>query len=319
MAMIKGKQLQSINAAKIVESAEKRFVSDVQIASFAGKAEVADVQAAKTEASEALAGAKVAITGEIATAKGEAITAANQHADTAVSGAKTAASDALAAARLQITAEVGTAKTEAVATAKAYTDGEATKQDTAVKAVDAKVVALEGKVTTVENNATTGLQDRYTKAEIDQKLSQVTAGILYKGTVASFGEIATKFPTPERGWLVAVEGTNKFYVYDGITKAWEEFPIELAPCTTHVKTLRLTVTDNQKEIATGIKTNGAGALQTSTQLVQEMVLTVNGIEQTKTTDFTIAVVENEVKITWKSADYELEASDVVAVTYNQTV
>lgn len=289
MAMIKGKQIQSLSAVKIVETAEKKLVTEAQIAAFGAKAEVADVEAAKQEAT------------------------------TAIEGAKTEASTALASARTEITAEVATSKTGAVTEARAYTDAEAVKLDAAVKAVDAKVVVVEDKVTAVEGGLATGLEARYTKAEIDAKLSQLGAGIKYKGTVASFAEIATKFPTPEEGWLVVCESDHKFYIYDADTDTWENFPMDVKPCTTHTKTIRLVVKDNQTEIATGIKTNGVGDLQTSTQLVEEMIVVVNGVNQAKTVDFTIAVVEDEVKITWKSSDFALEASDVVAVTYNQIV
>lgn len=278
MAMIKGKQIKSINAAKIVETEEKRFVSDIQIASFVGKAELSDVQDAKTEASDALSLAKVGISEEIATAKTQAVTAANAH-----------------------------------------TDEEVLKLDTTVKEVGTKLDALEIKVVDVENSATTGLENRYTKSEIDGKLATLGAGIKYKGTVASYAEIAIRFPEPEEGWLVASETDRKFYVYDAQSETWEVFPIEIEPCTTHTKTIRLVVSDSQKEIATGIKTDGDGSLQTAERLIEDIILSVNGVAQTKTTDYTVAVVESEVKITWKSLDFELEASDVITLTYNQIV
>lgn len=381
MSLIKGKQIQSLQAAKVVDSAERRFLTDVQIAAFAAKAETSDVEAAKTAAEEALAAARIAVTGEIGTAKAEAVQGANTHSDEAlaaarlevtaeVEAAKTVASEALAAARVAVTAEVGVAKGEAIVDANvhsdaalaaarlevtsevdaaklvasnaleaaikattievtsakveaidkatAYTDAESLRLDAAIKETDDKVVALDGKVVGIESNTATELGDRYTKAEVDQKLAQLGAGIKYKGTVASYEEITTKFPTPGEGWLVAVESIHKFYVYDEDTVSWEEFPLEIRIHTTFAKTIRLAVTDSQKVIKTGIKTNGEGAMQSSPELAQEVILRVGGISQTKTVDYTVEVVEEELQVTWLSPDFELEASDVVTLTYNQT-
>lgn len=280
MAMIKGKQIQSLNASKIVESNDKKFVTQAQIVSFEAKATTEDIDTAKTEVA-----------------------------------------DNLAAARTEITSEIGTAKAAAIKDAKTYTDGQVEAVNESINTIDGKVTAVDNKVGSLQTDFATGLEARYTKDEIDAKLAQLGngSGTKYKGTVASFEEIAEKFPNPEEGWLVACESDKKFYVYDADTQQWENFPVDISACTTHTKTIRLTVTDGQTKVATGIKTNGTGALQTSAQLVEEMVLVVNGINQTKTTDFTVALEDGEVAVTWKSSDFDLEASDVITLTYNQIV
>lgn len=280
MAMIKGKQIQSLQAAKVVVSPERQFVTDAQITAFAAKAEVAQVETAKEEALKATSDLDVKVAGELEDLRTQVSAGGKEYTDAEIAKVKTLIGE------------------------------EDVKLDTAIKAVD-------GKLTTVEGTVTTGLEDRYTKAQVDNLLSTVASGILYKGTVASFDEIATKFPNPSDGWLVAVEGSKKFYIYTGTE--WEVFPIEMAACTTHTKSIRVVVTDGQTVIPTGIMTDGTGAKQTSVVLSQEVAVAVNGLDQSKEVDYTVEIVENEIKITWKSADFALEASDIVLVTYNQIV
>lgn len=297
MALIKGKQIQSIPAAKVVETAGKKFVTDEQVALFAGKAEVADVTKA---------------VGDAKTELGQTVTATKEALELTITTTKEEVAKNIDTTKAVLELTITQAQSQAVIAAGEYTNAELVKVDEKVKAVDTRLG-------TAESGLATGLETRYTKAEVDQKLAQLGTGIKYKGTVASFDEIATRFPTAEEGWLVAVEGSKKFYVYDADTLSWDEFPIEMAPCTTHTKMIRVVVTDNQTVINTGIKTDGTGALQTSPQLAEEVILSVNGFEQIKTTDFTVSAITNEVVITWLDASFQLEATDVVTITYNQIV
>lgn len=266
MALIKGKQIQSLVAAKIVESPERQFATAVEKASYAAKAEVHEVE-------------------------------------TAVSTAKQALTEAIAAEKV--------ATTEAIAAEKVATAEKITL-------VEASIATVDGKVATNAGAITVGLGERYTKDEVDSKMAQLASGILYKGTVGTFDEIAVKYPVPVQGWLVAVDDSNKFYVFSD-TEGWEEFPIEVEACTTHSKNIALSVTDNQTVIKTGIRTDGVGALQTSTVLAQEITMIVNGYAQTKGIDYTVAIVGGEIEITWLVVDFALEQSDAISITYNQTV
>lgn len=321
MALIKGKQIQSLVAAKIVESPERQFASAAEKAAYAGKAEVAQVEAAKQELVEAIAAEKLVTTEAIAAekkAREESVAAEKLVLTQAIATEKQALEAVIAAEKLATTEKFGlvdasilAAKAEVGTAAKNYTDAEVVKIETSIALVDGKVATNAGAITT-------GLGERYTKDEVDSKMAQLASGILYKGTVGTYSEIATKYLVPVQGWLVAVEDTNKFYVFSD-TEGWEEFPIEVEACTTHAKNIALSVMDNQTVIKTGIRTDGTGALQTSTVLAQEITMIVNGYAQTKGIDYTVAIVADEIEITWLVVDFALEQSDAISITYNQTV
>ena len=56
---------------------------------------------------------------------------------------------------------------------------------------------------------------------IDQKIADVTTGVIWKESVATYTDIATTYPSPETGWLVATLDTQQIYRYNGTT--WEKF------------------------------------------------------------------------------------------------
>ena len=56
---------------------------------------------------------------------------------------------------------------------------------------------------------------------IDQKIADVTTGVIWKESVATYTDIATTYTSPETGWLVATLDTQQIYRYNGTT--WEKF------------------------------------------------------------------------------------------------
>ena len=56
---------------------------------------------------------------------------------------------------------------------------------------------------------------------IDQKIADVTTGVIWKESVATYTDIATTYASPETGWLVATLDTQQIYRYNGTT--WEKF------------------------------------------------------------------------------------------------
>ena len=57
--------------------------------------------------------------------------------------------------------------------------------------------------------------DKYTKAEIDNKISQVISNMDWKESVATYADIATTYPSPQDGWTVNVKDADITYRWDG--------------------------------------------------------------------------------------------------------
>lgn len=57
--------------------------------------------------------------------------------------------------------------------------------------------------------------DKYTRNEIDNKLSSLETAIDWKESVGTFGKIATVYPEPADGWTVNVKDTDYTYRYNG--------------------------------------------------------------------------------------------------------
>ena len=57
--------------------------------------------------------------------------------------------------------------------------------------------------------------DKYTKSEVDNKLSALETKIDWKEAVDTFDDIATTYPEPEEGWTVSVNDTDTVYRYNG--------------------------------------------------------------------------------------------------------
>ena len=57
--------------------------------------------------------------------------------------------------------------------------------------------------------------DKYTKAEIDNKISAVITNTAWKDAVSTFADLATTYPSPQAGWTVYIDDTGETYRYDG--------------------------------------------------------------------------------------------------------
>lgn len=68
---------------------------------------------------------------------------------------------------------------------------------------------------TISTSLKSSWNDKYTKTEVDSKISQATANIQWKPSVASYANIATAYPSPQDGWTVNVNDTDYTYRYTG--------------------------------------------------------------------------------------------------------
>lgn len=78
--------------------------------------------------------------------------------------------------------------------------------------------AAENTLTNAINSNTPIWNDKYTKNEIDNKLSALVTSLDWKESVDTFSVIATTYPSPEDGWTINVKDTDITYRYDGT--AW---------------------------------------------------------------------------------------------------
>ncbi len=72
--------------------------------------------------------------------------------------------------------------------------------------------------------------DKYTKAEIDNKISQVVSNMDWKESVATYNDIATTYPSPQDGWTVNVKDTDITYRWSGTE--WIEISANAIPLAT---------------------------------------------------------------------------------------
>ena len=74
------------------------------------------------------------------------------------------------------------------------------------------------------------ISDSYTKNEVDNKFSTLETAIDWKESVATFSDIAKKYPTPDDGWTVNVKDTDYTYRYSG--KQWVAISANAIPKVT---------------------------------------------------------------------------------------
>ncbi|NRT90950.1 hypothetical protein [Clostridium beijerinckii] len=78
--------------------------------------------------------------------------------------------------------------------------------------------AAENTLTNTINTNKPNWDDKYTKNEVDNKISQVVSNMDWKESVGTYVDIATTYPTPNDGWTVNVKDTDITYRYSG--SAW---------------------------------------------------------------------------------------------------
>lgn len=72
--------------------------------------------------------------------------------------------------------------------------------------------------------------DKYTKNEIDNKISQVITDLDWKESVATYDDLATTYPNPDDGWTVNVKDTDITYRWSG--SAWVAISANSIPLAT---------------------------------------------------------------------------------------
>lgn len=90
-----------------------------------------------------------------------------------------------------------------------------TSLETAVSSEKTRAESVENQLKTDLENGKKVWDDKYTKSEVDNKLSTLETNIDWKEAVSTFDDIATTYPTPDDGWTVNVKDTDYTYRYNG--------------------------------------------------------------------------------------------------------
>lgn len=90
-----------------------------------------------------------------------------------------------------------------------------TSLETAVSSEKTRAEGVENQLKTDLENGKKVWDDKYTKSEVDNKLSTLETNIDWKEAVSTFDDIATTYPIPDDGWTVNVKDTDYTYRYNG--------------------------------------------------------------------------------------------------------
>lgn len=82
----------------------------------------------------------------------------------------------------------------------------------------------------ITESSLTTWYDKYTKNEIDNKISQVITDLDWKESVAMFSNLSTTYPNPDDGWTVNVKDTDITYRWSGT--AWIAISANSIPLAT---------------------------------------------------------------------------------------
>lgn len=90
-----------------------------------------------------------------------------------------------------------------------------TSLETAVSLEKTRAESAENQLKTDLENGKKVWDDKYTKSEVDNKLSTLETNIDWKEAVSTYDDIATTYPNPDNGWTVNVKDTDYTYRYNG--------------------------------------------------------------------------------------------------------
>ncbi|URZ18513.1 hypothetical protein [Clostridium felsineum] len=295
MALIKSKQIESLEAKKVTQTTDLQFVSQTEKDSFADKYTKSEVDSKLKDTNDSLQ--------KQITENNTTVVTQITNVETELKNDVTVINTTTADLQVQI-------KTNADAASKQISDLDA-KLEADVTAINKTTDNLQSQITT--NNTNLSNQITAVNTSLQNQITSAIQGLSWKSPVDTFADIAKVYPKPEEGWVVTVDDTNKIYRYDAPTNTWVEFPIQLP--TTYLNTINIIPSVNgQTSIDTGIRNDNTGVYKTGHN---NIVLKVNGCAQVcgKDKDYTADFVNNSLVITWNNLNFILETSDELDVTY----
>lgn len=88
--------------------------------------------------------------------------------------------------------------------------------------------------------------DKYTKTEVDNKISAVVSNLEWKESVDTYEDLYTTYPNPREGWTVGVNDTNIVYRFDETEDEWIPISANSIPLATHEVDGKLSKEDKTK-------------------------------------------------------------------------
>lgn len=143
------------------------------------------------------------------------------------------------------------------------TNAEKVLQDNIDAEVTRATKAEQALQTTIDTNKPIW-EDKYTKAEIDNKMNLLTINMTWKDAVDTYDDIATTYPTAQDGWTVFIKDTGFTYRYnDG---AWVQISTYNLPLATASNDGRMSKEDKSfldtvKSLWTSITTHISDAVK----------------------------------------------------------
>lgn len=148
--------------------------------------------------------------------------------------------------------------------------------------------------------------DKYTRSEVDNKLSAIETNIDWKESVDTFTDISTAYPDPQDGWTVNVRDTDYTYRYSG--EEWVAISANAIPKATQSIDGLLTKEDKTSYDSAVEKKHEHDNKSALDMITSEKIAGWNELSQNSVTG-----VKGNKEETYRTGNVNITAADIGAV------
>lgn len=148
--------------------------------------------------------------------------------------------------------------------------------------------------------------DKYTRSEVDNKLSAIETNIDWKESVDTFTDISTAYPDPQDGWTVNVRDTDYTYRYNG--EEWVVISANAIPKATQAIDGLLTKEDKTSYDSAVEKKHEHDNKSALDMITSEKIAGWDELSQNSVTG-----VKGNKEETYRSGNVNITAADIGAV------
>lgn len=148
--------------------------------------------------------------------------------------------------------------------------------------------------------------DKYTRSEVDNKLSAIETNIDWKESVDTFTDISTAYPDPQDGWTVNVRDTDYTYRYNG--EEWVVISANAIPKATQAIDGLLTKEDKTSYDSAVEKKHEHDNKSALDMITSEKIAGWNELSQNSVTG-----VKGNKEETYRTGNVNITAADIGAV------